>query len=269
MKNILIYVNPCKDFDDEGKITIKIQIDNSLDLGWKREDILLVTNFPYEYNGVKSLVIGDDNYCAFEPLSTKSYTISNLFEQNLFEKGEIYWVHDLDAFQNEVITESELEPEMAEMGLTDRGRMPKWSMGSIFFKSSSKDIFNWIKDIICKYKIDEESAIWILSGHDNFLDDAEPKLVKGYTEGDIPGIKNINERVKKINISYNFRMWNIHSCYEMAVKPIKVVHFHPFDPSPYPGGANAIDFFVYGKNKINTVLMPERLIKMFNRHGIK
>ena len=37
MKNLLIYVNPRKDFGEEEKIAIKIQIDNSLDLGWKKE----------------------------------------------------------------------------------------------------------------------------------------------------------------------------------------------------------------------------------------
>lgn len=262
MKNLLIYINPRKDFDDEGRIVIKIQIDNSIDLGWKREDIMLVTNFPYEYNGVRSLVVGDDHYCTFEPLSTKGYTIPKLFERGLFKEGEIYWVHDLDAFQNEVVTESEVEPVMGEMGLTDRGRVPKLNMGSIFFKSSARDIFNWINEIICAHKIDEESAVWILTGHDNFLYDMEPPLVKGYTESDISGIANINERIKKINISYNFRMWNINSTFRMAVKPIRVVHFRPFIK-------DELDFFLYGKNKINTVLMSERLIKIFHQHGIK
>lgn len=262
MKNLLIYINPRKDFGEEEKVTVKIQIDNCLDLGWKREDIMLVTNFPYEYNGVRSLVVGDAYYCAFEPLSTKVYALPKLFERGLFKEGEIYWVHDLDAFQNEVITASEVESVMGEMGLTDRGRTPKWNMGSIFFKSSSRDIFNWIRDIVCTYKIDEESAAWILTGHDNVFEDAEPHLVKGYTENNIPGIKNINERIKKINISYNFRMWNVRSCYAMAVQPIRVVHFHPL-------GEQELDFFMYGKNKINTILMPERLIKIFNQHGIK
>jgi hypothetical protein len=86
---------------------------------------------------------------------------------------------------------------------------------------------------------------------------------------DIPGSEHINERIKKMNISYNFGGWNIRSCYAMAVKPIRAVHFHPFELDSYPGGANTVDFFLYGKNKINTILMPERLIKIFNQHGIK
>ena len=66
MKNLLIYINPAKDFVDSKDRTnikelAKIQIDNSLDLGWAVEDIVFVTNFPYEYGGVKALVIDDDS----------------------------------------------------------------------------------------------------------------------------------------------------------------------------------------------------------------
>ena len=60
MKNLLVYVSPNKQFDDEHKILAKIQIDNSLDLGWKKEDIILATNFDYEYRGIKSVIV-DDN----------------------------------------------------------------------------------------------------------------------------------------------------------------------------------------------------------------
>lgn len=47
MKNLLIYVNPRKDWDDETRKLIKLQVDNSLDLGWSSRDIILATNFPY------------------------------------------------------------------------------------------------------------------------------------------------------------------------------------------------------------------------------
>lgn len=260
MKNLLIYINPRKDFDEEGKVAIKIQIDNSLDLGWKKEDILLVTNFQYYYNGISSLVVSDDNFCSSDPLSTKTSAIAVLCDQNLIKKGETYWAHDVDAFQNGSIAESELELGTAEIGITDKGRMPVWNLGSIFFKSTAGDIFNWIKDAVVKFDTDEENALWALCGND-ILDQAGAVSIKGLTPRDIPGLKNINQRIKKINISYNFRMWNIRSTIRMAVKPIRVVHFHPFQK-------DKLDFYMYGKNKINTVLMLERLIKIFNKHGI-
>lgn len=272
MKNLLVYINPRKNFDEESRILAKIQIDNSLDLGWKIEDILFAANFPYEYKGIKSLIIPSESYCDYCPTATKMTAIVKLFENNLIEKGQLYWSHDLDVYQNEVITESELELEAADIGLTDKGRMPRWNGGSIFFKESSKDIFGWANEITYKYKKDEERALMALAMNNIlWVTETEPESTIGnrIVPTDIPGAENINERIKKINISYNFRGWNIRPCYEMAVKPIRVVHFHPFDPAPYPGANNALEFFMYGKNKINTVLMPERLIKIFNEHGIK
>ncbi len=260
----MIYINPRKDFDEEGKIAIKIQIDNSLDLGWKREDILLFANFPYQYRGVKAIMVSGDNYYSTDPpAATKTYTIPSLFKQNLIENGEIYWSHDLDVYQNEVITDAEMESElgMAEMGMTDKGRMPMWNMGSIFFKSAAKEIFDWNKDLLDKFETSEEHSIWALCGNDVFYLDSKAIFIHGLTERDNPKLKYIHQRIKTINISYNFRMWNIRSTISIAKKPIRAVHFH--FPDKYE-----LDFFMYGKNKLNMVLIPERLIKIFNKHGV-
>ena len=93
MKNLMIYVNPSKHFGKEEKISVEIQIENSLDLGWKAEDIILATNFPYEYSGVKSIWVSDDNYCVYHPPVSKLNAIIDLFKQKLIESGEIYWYH--------------------------------------------------------------------------------------------------------------------------------------------------------------------------------
>jgi len=268
MKNLLIYINPRKDFDDEGdegKIAVKIQIDNCLDLGWKREDILLVTNFPYEYSGVKSLEISEDGYCSFYPQGSKSWVMPEIFEKGFIEKGEIYWLHDFDCYQNEVITESEIESELgaADFGLTDKGRMPLWNMGSIFFKDSAGDIFRMIKDLSRKYEASEEPSLMVMTTN-NLLwaTMSQADIGDRFVPANIIGAENINERVKKINISYNLRMWNIDSTVKIAKKPIRAIHFSP-------SLKNELDFFMYGKNKINTVLISERLIKIFHKYGIK
>ncbi len=271
MKNLLIYINPKHDFGYEEKTTVKIQIDNSLSLGWKPEDILLITNFPYEYNGIKSIIVGDENYCDFHPQLSKINTLVNLFESGFFKPDILYFYHDLDVFQNEVITQSELESELgsADLGATDKGRMPMWNTGTLVFKSSAADIFCWLKDILFKFRVDEEHALWILCGNDFYLDESQTEFIKGYTNQDIPALKDINQRVKKINITYNFRMWNLKSTFPMAKKPIKAIHFHPLTYMLYNPSINEIDFFMYGKNKINTILMPERLIEIFQKHGVK
>src|SRR6266404_2452861 len=223
MKNLMIYINPRKDFDEESKITVKIQIDNSLDLGWKTKDILLVTNFNYEYSGVKSIVTPDDNYCTFSSTASKINAIVYLFQKKFIKKGEIYWFHDFDAFQLCEITEQELEfDKKTDLLLPDFGRLPSWSTGSFFFKNSSENIFNWIKDIMYKYEAMEENALSILTGQDTTIDEEDKICVKGYTTHDIPEIKNINERIKKLNISYNLHSFNIRSNYAAAIKPLRV-----------------------------------------------
>ena len=113
----------------------KIQIDNSLGLGWAREDILLVTNFPYEYNGVKALVIGGEHYCVHHWPATKIYVIVNLFDAGLIE-DDLYWYHDFDCFQLAPLTEP-IIPD-ADFGLARYGRMPTLCSASFFFKKSAR-----------------------------------------------------------------------------------------------------------------------------------
>lgn len=243
MKNLLIYINPSKDFDEETKILAKVQIDNILDLGWKKEDIILVTNFPYEYCGVKAIDMGDDVCYLLEHWQNKIVGILFLFEQGLISSNELYFCHDFDHYQLHPITKSEIELALgtADMGVTDYGRMPRWHMSSLFFKSSSRDIFELIKKTVYEYKIrNEEDALFML------------------TENDPDGL---GRRIKKLNITYNFWGGNIRSTYPMAEKPIRCAHFHP--------SREGLDEFMYGKNKINQVLINERLIKLFNKYGIK
>src|SRR5436190_6968 len=108
MKNLLIYTGPNKKFSEEDSILARIQIDNSLDLGWRKEDIMLVTDFPFEYNGVKSLVIKDGLYYDFDKNANKALVALYLIDQKIIEPGELYWCHDFDAYELNKINEAEL-----------------------------------------------------------------------------------------------------------------------------------------------------------------
>jgi hypothetical protein len=56
MKNLLIYISPTGSFDNpradlasnDVPVLVKVQIENSLELGWKPEDIILVTKLEYQ-----------------------------------------------------------------------------------------------------------------------------------------------------------------------------------------------------------------------------
>lgn len=272
MKNLLKYISPQKEFGDEEKITAKIQVDNSLDLGWKREDLMIVTNFPWEHNGVRAIVVGDESYCSYWPQVTKINVILELFEKGYIKKDEVYWFHDFDVFQNYPITEQELELDNFDIGLCDKGRMPRWATGSVFFKYGSRDIFRWIKEVAYKYQANEEVALNAITSN-NLLWATEPRpedvVGNHVVPFNMPGTENINDRIKKINITYNFAGWNIRSCYKLAGGQFKMVHFHPFDTILYPGNLPVLDFFMHAKNKMGLQLMPDRLIKIFNLYGIE
>lgn len=262
MKNLLVYLNPMRkfangDWGDETNILVKVQIDNGLALGWRREDILLVTNFGYEYSGVRSFVVGDDVCCSFSPTANKINAIVDLFERRIIG-DDLYWYHDFDAFQLEEITERELGLNGADMGITDYGRSSinagrdlRWSTGTIFFKKNAGDIFSLWKREMYKYKVNEEIALLEM-------------LKKGK-------YSHIKQRIRKLNITYNLatRKRKVIETYEMADKPLKVIHFHPFDKRPVEGDNDNMAVCVHGKNRMNKPLVTERLAEIFNHHGIE
>ena len=63
----MIYISPTGSFNNprpdltsnDAEPLVKVQIENSLALGWKKEDILLFTNFDFEYGVIKANVLKD------------------------------------------------------------------------------------------------------------------------------------------------------------------------------------------------------------------
>jgi len=222
----MIYINPKRNFSqewikngeflwkDETEALLKIQIEHSLEMGWKPEDIILVMNFPWGHMGVNALEVPDDLYCDFAPTASKINVIHWMFEND--EIGDdLYWFHDYDAFQLAPL-EVEVDKEIAitDYGVVrgDQRTNERWSTGTIFFRKESKDVFAMLHHAVNKsYKRNEEIALLAMTrcnyGH-------------------------INERIKKLNITYNFatRGRKIWETYEMADKPLRVIHFHPLDP---------------------------------------
>lgn len=260
MKNLLIHVGPDKGFIDEGwgnesETLVKIQIDNSLELGWKKEDILLVTNFDYEYKGVKALVVDDENYCIPSRTATKINVFIDLIDRGLV--NELFWFHDMDAFQLEKITEEELWLDDYDMAVTEYGMTTinekhnkRMSTGCVFFRKEARDLFEETQRIAYKHGANEEVSMLELR-RDNF--------------------NNYDKRVKTLNLSYNFatRKRQIKLNYDHADKPLKVLHFHPSDTRPIDGRYDNLDVCMYGKGSIGKPLMTDRLIKIFHKYNIK
>ena len=255
MKNLLIHISPEHNFNDgwDGELErlVKVQIDSAKTFGW---ETLLVTNFPYEYNGVKAIVVGDENFCAYKPTVSKIYTIVTLFKMGLIT--EDMWFHDFDAFQLEPL-DIELTREVA---MTDYGILSKNnsnnlrpSTGTIFFKPTSLDIFEAWKAENDKMLTNEEVTLLAMSHKSRF--------------------KWLFDRIEKINITYNFatRRRNLELTYEITDKPIKVIHFHPWDRRRmyfiHPESTN-MDVCVEGKNWLGKPLISQTLLELFKKHHV-
>jgi len=252
MKNLLLFINPKKKFQDRLErnldALVKIQIDNSISLGWGRKDIVLVTNFDYEYNGVKALVIEDSHYCKHWEKSTKVSVIIYLIKSGMVGSRELWWFHDFDAFQVHPITVKELDLGHAVVGFTDYGWQQKWNTGSIFFKKNSIKVFEWLRNELYRLQTDEERALVALTKRN---------------------YQYINSYLKRLNVTYNFPgslngQRQLHVTYPMANKPVKVLHFHP----EYTYSRQRINFLVgmCGENKLKVDLVGPRLLKIFKKH---
>lgn len=262
MKNLLVYLSPLGGFDEKidkfyrkknpaGSIA-KIQIDNSLDLGWKKEDIILLTNFEYEYNGVKSTLVPGDLHIN-DKTSNKMPVIKYLLDNKMLDNGELHWYHDFDVSQDQVITEEELGLEKYDLGLITYGYKETWNCGSFFFKTSAADIFDLLVERMLVtngfHRCDEKTIVKLISNKE-----IDPK------------------RYKKLDSTYNYMYKYIYLTYPFVQKPMKALHFYPYDQLD---GANSqlyekthLDVIMYGKNISKKPLITDRLIKIFHKHGI-
>lgn len=242
MKNVLVYTNPAKEFTGENVALVKIHIDNTLALGWAREDILLFTNFPYEYNGVTATVVPDDLDCPWDRTSNKILVIRYLLRKGL--APGIYWYHDFDAYQNEAFTEEDIALGEHKLGLTGYGYKDQINGGSFFFRETAGFIF----DVWCERTLAVNRTR------------ADEKTMTDMVRGGLPH--------KLLNITYNFGQRGPELCYQDADKPLRVLHFHPHYRYWQASHWN-LPIFMYGKNRHRIPMMSERLIEIFRRHGVE
>lgn len=250
MKNLLIYTGPNKKFGEEDSILARIQIDNSLSLGWKRKDLIIATDFPFEYNNVTSIIAPDLLYYDFDKNANKLPVVLYLIDQGLIEPGEIYWCHDFDAYELNKIDEKELGLENFDLGLVHYFYKPEWQFGSFFFKNSAKDILELLDNTI-------RTKPHLSRNNEKTL----TKLIKNNAID--------SKRYKKLNVTYSVMKRCLSTVYNEAEKPIKVLHFRPSDPKDERMSDTALNMFMYGKNSLKIPLMNDRLIKIFHQHGIK
>ena len=227
MKNLMVYINPSKEFTKNYADLVKVQIDNSIRI-WDKKDILLVTNFPYSYGDINSIVAPDDLFCTHRKRASKINVICYMLDNHMID--DTCWFHDFDAYQVGTFPEDILGNKDA--AFTDYGFNTMWNTGSLFFSPKAKDVFEAVREIMNVARVNEEIALKRLTDRN---------------------IGNINERYIKLNNTYNLgRMRHNELTFEKADKPIKVFHFHPRMKQLY--------------EEVKP-LLPSHLIKIFKKHG--
>jgi hypothetical protein len=199
---------------------VESQILNSLQFGWKPEDIILVSNKDFEFQGVKSTVFQLNQICA---TGSKMFGIRALLESGMLK--EECWMHDLDAWQN---CEFPTLPEFKDAGFC-RYMRSTLNGGNAFWKPSGIDI---VQDI-CNY---------ILS---NSMAKEEPAINKIIKE-------KYSSRVTEINSTYNVGCTGFVKRIDRAEKPIHVFHFGVTN-------ATAWDTHTRNRNGMSKVYMSDKL----------
>lgn len=231
MKNLFTFISPTRSLDDYHQKLIEVQLDNSLQY-WNKSDILLAFNFPFEYKGIKSVVIPDLINSQY-PKNPRAIICSkvNVFIYLLENKilNELAWYHDFDAFQ---LADLVLPPITKDLGIVCYGFYPQWifhywgkmegdlgkdlplteygfprrvNFGNIFIKPESLDIFKVLLEKMDKEGLYEEDAMTLLM--DKFQD-----------------------RIQIMNQTYNLGIRLLRSNVEIADKPLRIAHFPPSYP---------------------------------------
>ena len=218
---------------------LKAQIDNSLECGWSPKDIIIATNFNFEYKKVKTYVL--DEICDYSQFFHKQYATLELMKKGVFE-GQHIWYHDLDAFQ---LDKFSFPYFIGDWGtcVYPNGDGHSCQCGVIYLKNSSKDIFEFL---VSNMKLKR------------FNTSDDEVVIRQYVKLN----PNYSDRVSTLDTSYNLGMTGFRYRYNSAQKPIKVVHFHPNNKKQW-------ECMVEGVNDVNVKIVNKRLIKIFEKNDLK
>lgn len=173
----------------------KAQIDNSLRLGWLPTDIVLLSNFPFSYRNVVARELKLNNFCF---TGSKMFAIHNLLQRA--EKDEVYWVHDLDLWQDADVSKVQFK----DIGISTYSR-PKYNGGSVFYRPAAADMVKAIVEEITRQQSKREEPVINVVLH-------RPEF---------------ESRVTVLDSSYNVGCSGYVERLTRGVKPIKGYHFHP------------------------------------------
>ena len=119
----------------------RAQIDNSLEMGWNANDIIILTNLPFEYRDVK--VIKSKHECTYNKYFNKLLGIWELIHYKHIV--EPFWFHDFDDWQ---VAPFKLPDFEGAIGACKYINFTQWNTGSLFVKPESLPFWQLCKDFI-------------------------------------------------------------------------------------------------------------------------
>ena len=246
---------------------IRLQIDNSIRMGWDKKDIIPITNFPIEHMGVKAYEA--DSFCPWSSFVNKLVVIDEMIGKGVIKDN--IWLHDCDCYQ---LVPFSFPEECKDWGYTKHCPSRSKNQGaSGFFRKSAYDIIHKIAEEIqvCKAPR-EESFLPIFysslskakkASKKAYVDKAEDSKSRKVLLSDMI-VKNAGiyaDRFSFLNYTYNLGIVKyFNQKYKQAEKPIKVLHFHIERKDPR-------NCFYLGKNRYNERIVTDELEELLIRYS--
>ena len=198
MKNLLVANFPPQGRTSERELaaTVEAQIENSLALGWSPGDIVLVSNRDL-HAGVTFFRAPLNDFCL---TGSKMFAAEHLLALGLIADAELWWAHDLDAWQNYSFE----APQVNDIGAAEYST-PRFNGGSIFLRASSVDLVNAITSRIRQTAAERE----------------EPSI------NAVLRAPEHRARVTTLNSTYNLGCSGYDVRFQRSHQPVLVSHFHP------------------------------------------
>lgn len=197
------------------------QLENSLDVGWEPDDIVVATNFKFTYDIAVNIVeLKMPKHCL---TGSKMFAVRDLIRMG---ENDVIWAHDLDAWQTVPFD----EPEFKDVGLTLYSR-PKYNGGSVFWRPSALDIIEVITTVLEVAELSRE----------------EPTINK------VLKSPPYQDRVTTVENGFNVGCSGFKERCDRSEKPIKVCHFHPHNRIAW-------DTHVRDRNRLGFSTVPDRLM---------
>lgn len=240
MKNVMLYLKmPDTPYVAHASIMeyLYAQIDNSLHYGWNVSDLIIISNFDFEYKGVKNTDLRA--MCKYNVWANKFYAIKQLFDDGIVDN---FWLHDYDVWQIEHFEFPYFNGMFA--GCPYDEQHPNWNGGSFFFSKESYPLLEYICNF---YEMNEDTISKLDDGRGPIWYSDE--VIVDYLRKQ----PDVHHLFSSLTPQFNLGMTFFNSRYELAIKPIKAIHAKLLD-------ATCNSKFCDISNGLN--LLPEHLLSI-------